>query len=445
MTEQRSQKFNTAPRITPLDVLENFLGEEPSGKAIRCLTYEQLRELGDLSKQSANASLNDPAPPDTYYHGGWVGAHWQYQIMAGDLNLALLYYPQILVHDPLAEFFFDEHDRLPSLRPLHEANSRMILSGGPQMWSQHSSARMTKDDYQEERERLATIVQYISELSPLLKAGVLVCRTQYPTLIARNEAIMSSVRHDVRSPSMQEAVTEANAIDPVAVWDSLRGMQLTPSTGYRKVDEPWAAQYEFYFLAKTLAVADQAGAVYAPPASGDLHLLRQKARAGKIPLPLGHPRGVLEEVARLLVPDLQLRARDAVAIRNSEDAFDDWRRQISSLARDASSDSADEMRQRVEDALIPAIRRVEKASSSTAALKSSLRDTGAYVAMSALPGASAAALTGGVPAVAATAAAVGGVLKWLYDAYKPKKVDSRDAVLASLIRAKKDATKGPSS
>jgi hypothetical protein len=445
MTDQRSDTLDAATRITPLDVLENFLGEHPSGDAIRRLTYEQLRELGDAAKQSAIASLADPTPPDTYYHGGWVGAHWQYQIMAGDLNLALLYYPRILVHDPLAEFFFDEHDRLPPLRPLHETSSRMIISGGPQVWSQHSSARMTKDDYMGERESLAGIVQYMSDLGPLLRAGILVCRTQYPTLIERHEAIMSSVRHDVRSPLMQRAVTEANAIDPVPVWDSLRGMQLTPSTGYRKIDQPWATQYEFYFLAKTLAIADQAGAVYAPLAGGDLHLLRQKARAAKLSSPPGHPRGVLEEVARLLVPDLQLRARDAVAIRSSEDAFDDWRRQISSLARDASSDSADEMRQRVEDALIPAIRRVEKASYGTAALRSSLRDTGAYVAMSALPAAGAASLTGGVPAVTAAAAAAGGVLKWLYEAYKPMKVDSRDAVLASLIRAQRSEFRNVSS
>jgi hypothetical protein len=423
-----------------LDVLENFLGEEPSGDGIRRLTFDQMQELGYLAKQSANASLLDPAPPETYYPGGWLGAHWQYQMMAGDLNLALLYYPRLLVHDPLAEFFFDQHDRLPELRPLHETSSRMIISGGPRMWSQHSSAHMTEDIYESERERLASIVQYVSELSPLLKAGILVCRTQYPTLIAREEAILSSVRHDVRSPTMQEAVRHANAIDPVATWDTLRGAQITSSTGFRAVDQPWAAQYEFYFLAKTLAVANQAGAVYIPPAAGDLHLLRQKARSRNLPQPPGHPRGVLEEVARLVVPDLQLNARNAVAIRASEEAFDDWRRQLSSLARDASADSPDEMRQRVEDALVPTIRRLEKASSGSAALRSSLRDTGAYVAMSALPGAGAAALTGGVPAVAAAAAATGGVLKWLYDAYKPKKPESHDAVLASLIRSKKDGT-----
>lgn len=421
-------------RVTPLDVLEHFLGEEPSGDAIRRLSFDQLQELGTLAKQSAEATLLDPAPPDTYYPGGWLGAHWQYQMMAGDLNLALLYYPRLLVHDPLAEFFFDQHDRLPELRPLRDTSGTMTISGGPRMWSQHSSSHMTRESFEGERERLAAIVEYVSDLSPLLRAGILVCRTQYPTLIAREEALLSSVRHDVRSTEMQEAVRQANAIDPVATWDTLRGAQITPSTGFRAVDQPWLAQYEFYFLAKTLAVADQAGAVYVPPAAGDLHLLRQKARSRGLPTPPGHPGRVLEEVARLVVPDLQLSAREAVAIRTSEDAFDDWRRQLSALARDASADGPEEMRQRVEDALIPSIRRVEKASSGVAALRSSLRDTGAYVAMSALPGAGAAALTGGVPAMAAAAAATGGVLKWVYDAYKPKKPDSRDAVLASLIR-----------
>jgi hypothetical protein len=73
------------------------------------------------------------------------------------------------------------------------------------------------------------------------------------------------------------------------------------------------------------------------------------------------PVELLSEVARVLVPDLQLTAKTAVAIRQSEDAFEDWRAELRRLAREGRDDSPAELRERVQDQLQPVVRRVEKA------------------------------------------------------------------------------------
>ena len=76
---------------------------------------------------------------------------------------------------------------------------------------------------------------------------------------------------------------------------------------------------EFFFLAKTIAIADQAGAQYVPPEETDLNLLRCKLESiGKGSHVQARPKpGLLQEVARVLVPDFDLDAKTAVAMRRS--------------------------------------------------------------------------------------------------------------------------------
>jgi len=46
-------------------------------------------------------------------------------------NRTLLYYPRLLVHDPLADFFFRDFDALPPTKELHERYGRMTVSASP--------------------------------------------------------------------------------------------------------------------------------------------------------------------------------------------------------------------------------------------------------------------------------------------------------------------------
>lgn len=423
------------PTITVLDVLEGFFGAVPNEAAVRGLNQRELEELGGLVVQSAAVTAAAPVPVGTVYPGGWLAGNWHEQMSRGDLTLALLYYPRLLVHDPLADFFFRDFDLLPPTRHLRERHGRMTISAGPAMWAQAGAYDGMRGNLEAVRGYLARVINFLVDVAPLLRSSVLVTRSQWPTMLHRSEALMTSVRHDVRSSQMQAAVANAQvAGDPVPSWDTIRGLNVEPSSGLRDSDEPWRFQHEFFYLGKTLAVADAAGATYVPPTASELKLLRVKAdQAGRAVLVGRQPLEMLAEVARVLVPDFQLDARTAVAMRNSEDAFDDWHRELRSLARGPEG-PVEELRERVEDALLPQVRRVRLATDRSATMRQALKDTTATTVISGAVAAGAAGLAGGKPLIGGAAAAVSGVLQWAWKAYRPPSMGGADAVLASLMR-----------
>jgi len=171
-----------------------------------------------------------------------------------------------------------------------------------------------------------------------------------------------------------------------------------------------------------------------PSTEPELDLLRIKAtQAGRAAVGPRQPLEMLAEVARVLVPDFALDARTAVAMRTSEEAFDDWHRGLRSIAR-APEGPVQELRERVEDELLPMVRRVAQATDRSSVMRQALRDTAATTVISGAVTAEAAGLAGGRPVVVGAAAAASGVLQWAWKAYRPPSLGGADAVLASLMR-----------
>ena len=424
------------PAVTIIDVLEGYFGETPDEAAVRALNQPEIEELGDLAVQFATAQVGTPAPKGAVYPGGWLAGNWHDQLFRGDLSLALLYYPSLLVHDPLADFFSSNYGSLPPTRDLREKNNRMTIISGPAIWGQPESYEGMRSNMDVVRDHLVNVITLLVDAAPMLRTCALVTRSQWPTILDRSQALMTSVRHDVRSQDMQAAVAGAAAAGtPPATWDNMRGMNALPASGLRASDEPWKWQHEFFYLAKTLAVADAAGATYAPPTDGDLAVLRAKvAGAQRAVMGDRQPLEFIAEVARVLVPDLQLDARTAVAMRASEEAFDDWHRGLRSLAR-AVDNTASELRERVEDELLPKVRRVERAISRSAVSRRALREQAATTLITGAAAVGAANLAGANPWITGTATVASGAMLWAWKAYRPPSLGGEDAVLASLIRA----------
>lgn len=158
------------------------------------------------------------------------------------------------------------------------------------------------------------------------------------------------MKKDLADPSMIAVAAEAQSTgDPLPMWDFIRGLKVSPSAGSSAQDEAQQWQYEFFHLAKTLAIADYFGACYEPVFESELQLLHTKMSVSqdrRVPT-TATPMPVLTEVGRLLVPDLRLDLKTAVEIRQSEGAFEDWRARLRTLVRDGASDSPAELRDRV--------------------------------------------------------------------------------------------------
>lgn len=164
------QRVGTPP-VTVLDVLEGFFGGTPDEAAVRALDQHEIEELGDLAVQSAAAQAAAQVPKGAVYPGGWLAGNWHEQPFRGELSLALLYYPALLVHDPLADFFFRDYGSLPPTRELREKRNRMTISGGPAMWGQAVAYEGMRSNLDAVRDHLVKVIAFLVDAAPLLRCS----------------------------------------------------------------------------------------------------------------------------------------------------------------------------------------------------------------------------------------------------------------------------------
>jgi len=329
--------------VSPLDVLDGFFGGTPTLEAVGAMSLGQIDELGELVMQSADALARDPAPDvadigQLVYPGGWLARGWGEDLFRVELNCSLLYEPRLLLHDPLAEYFFAAFNTLPRMRAVKGAIVSSMY-GGADIWANHGRRVHRGDCLELIRADLVRIVRFMLEVEPLLRSGVIVMRSQWPTIRRRQRQLMASTNADVNSPAMLDAVRSATMAGGLLPrWDNLRGGQVSPPDGFLDPNDPDLCQPEFFYLAKTLAVADAAGAVYAPSTPDEQRLLIAKSAAAAASARRGAPSPpVLREVLSYLVPDLTLDPSTAVRVRTSEASFEAWRRALRDVQREAAA------------------------------------------------------------------------------------------------------------
>lgn len=125
--------------MTPLDVLDDYFGGLPGASVAQSLTLSQVDDLGDrVNTTATQMSKMKPSPDpigDLVYPGGWLANGWQHGIFRNELNCALLYEPRLLVHDPLAEYFFSDFNLLPqvTMKGARELLAFPVQECGPTM------------------------------------------------------------------------------------------------------------------------------------------------------------------------------------------------------------------------------------------------------------------------------------------------------------------------
>jgi hypothetical protein len=422
---------------TALDVIENALGARPKPEQLRKLTMAQVEDLSGLLADLSDAQSESTIPGGASLVGGFLGAFWGDPSLRDDLGKALLYYENLVVLDPLADFF-DDRSSLPvprAIRFRRTDGQYNTLTMGPDSWSRQNSFAALREDPKEAVGRFANIVSNLYSLDPLIRSGVVVLRSQWPTLARRADSLATSVRHDIRSREMQSLARQpSTAEDAFPVWDNMRGLSMRLNSGtINRSDEPWETQHIFYYLAKTLAIADAAGAQYVPSTERDLQLLRAKANTA---VGTVHPAAFLDEVARVVVPSFEVPIARAVEMRKSSENFDDWRSMLNQIRRAGPATDAAELRERVEDGLRPTVHRVEAELTRGSALSLLDKSAADFVFTGGIAGIAAVA-SGGNPAVAVGAAASAGVITWLRSAYGQKSPTGAEAVMAALVQRTK--------
>lgn len=419
--------------VSPLDVLEGFFGGLPDESAIQGLASEQLDELGDLVQQSAAASARERVPTgavgELVYPGGWLASGWGQELFRVELSCALLYETRLLVHDPLAEYFFSDFRTLPKMRTIKGAVGSSIYAG-PDLWANYGRRVHRGDDLEHVRHDLMRIVRFLLDVEPLLRSGVMVMRSQWPTLSRRQRHLMASAKADMADAEMLAAAFESGPQGgDLPRWDNLRGGHVTPPGGLLDPMDPAQWQPEFFYLAKSLAVADAAGAVYTPATRDELRLLIAKTGTIDRGRRTAPTQPLLREVLSVVVPDLRLSPSAAVKIRSSEQSFEDWRIALRDLQREAATTDPADLSELVQDRIQPQVTAVTRAVS----LSATLREHAGPSAAAALLGTAGNLITGAGPVPSATAAGLTGVAAWLMNAYGGRRTEGRQAVVAALL------------
>lgn len=423
---------STSP-VTVLDAVENHFGDRPSVERLKKLSVADLGDVRDVLNMFWEVQADQAGADGASFLGGFYAAYGSEPQLRAELSDALLYYPKLLLLDPLANFFSDGA-ALPEMRKIRyrRADGAFItVQGGPQLWNSHGLFSLMGDDPAGAAHRFALIVRNLYELETPIRAGAIELRSQWPVLRKRRSELETAVRRDVENPGLQSFMAEFPAEEPgPTVWDNMRGLRIALDLPVHPQDEKWLSEPPLYYLNKMLAVADAYEAGYVPTTEVDLELLRLKVNTGLHSL---HPEQMLREVARLVVPSVDVPIGQAAKIREDSENFDDWRRGLRKIGRDGVHDTPEELRQRIGDELLPrvrAVRRELKASS----LGDLVRSDGTDVVLDTTASLGAVAAFG-EPMTGLTVTAGSGVLKWLRKAYMRKGPEGADAVLATVIRA----------
>lgn len=374
MNAMAERSGNWAPasnRTASLDVIRNFFGEAEPIECERAVMSSSITRLNDFIDEE-RASLAgtavesiDRAGESYTYPGGWAANLWHWDNLGQECLNLLLYYPRLVVHDPLAEFCFEHWDRFPTNKPIRIRNwaggdggSVIPLVGpGPHTVGEWNSLS-TADPFRA-KSKLAHIVRNILHLRELIDVGILRMVDQFTILLRYEHQLATSVRQELRSDTLTATLEElVEHGEPPLSWDNVRGMDVTPNWG--KIvpqDRPLVHQGRLYYSAKCQVLAHELDAVYSPDFHSDLKLL--EARVGSA-LPTNLSNAFIRDVSSQILPNFTLTPDAAVKMRLNEDDFEDWRSALMKLRLLTGDLAPDQVRELVQTELQPAIARVQR-------------------------------------------------------------------------------------
>ena len=311
-----------APSSTILDVVDNFAtAARVSG--IASLPGTKLRDFGEEVRrytQAADVPIMDQSQHPIYL-GGWPSANFG-TVNGAMLLSSLLYSGQVLVKDPLADWFCEEQYLIEtklSARPGHRHQDGTLNIGAT-------------------RDFLRRLLPTLEALRPLVEAGVVVLSPAQP-LFRRQEATITDLRQRLTERLTSDLTGYLQRFRPadVPVDDNRRG--LFAWTGGDK-DEQYrdAVSSGMLYFAREYTLASAAEAVYTAPFPHEQFVARHGLSQTHSP-----SNRVVEALFHSELPVFQGLTPSVIAKVHDDDAFAGFRAQLHTVYKDlpVSSDDAE--------------------------------------------------------------------------------------------------------
>jgi hypothetical protein len=430
---------------TVIDVLDRVLGSEHSVERVNEMTLDEVEELADAVERHYHGWQAPPGDELRVHLGGWVGGNFAAAEARQLLATMLLYADQVVLHDPLAEWFYSGRHRLRALDPIRFRNGTKLAGSEGHLlrsdgWPAHRG---------ELEPNLATLrwaIPALRDIAPLVNSGAAVLVPHLQLLAGLQDPLFTAIRHDLADDRFLQAVENPIDLQPVTT-DFSRGIRLDIKNAGGFVSDKdrrlQIAGNPSYYLNKTLAISSATRATYLPPSATDWALYEFKIAAASEEFRRA-TKTDLQVLAALHTSDLPLishLALDTVAaLRLKEGVMEEWRVALRQAARglttipvEGASFAADS-RQVLADLLSPAERQVAKEAGLLGRFQRGGRDASIKLVSGAAGAGATAAIIGGPPAGLITAG-VSAVTGWTLAALLPPRHTGVANVVAHITQS----------
>jgi hypothetical protein len=247
--------------LTVLDVLDNFFDSERTND-VRHMSGAKLYELGDELQRFAEAQLAPSIDLSRHpvYLGGWPSANFWLAEQGQLVMSSLLYAGQVIVTDPLVNWF----DPAQYHRPRKMAGRPGYLR-----------AETGEPAVAETRQFLSTVVPALMRLRPLIERQVLVLVPSERVLLAERAAVDALTRGlDARLRDTTLEIVHEFSPPDLAVEDNVRGAFVFAG-GDREEQLSKAVREAAAYFAREYVLARAYGANYVAPFRFEQYLCEQ--------------------------------------------------------------------------------------------------------------------------------------------------------------------------
>ena len=425
---------------TIIDVVEDAVGSIGQVRA-DALSGSALDRLAHSIIEFYDSWTPLGAEDGRMYSGGWIAGNLEAAEPRRYLFSSLLYYPEVVIHEPLADWFFPYREQLWSPPGVWADRRSMLIDGSEPAMLANSGYFRFASEPDRTRSYLASVLPALAELAPLIRSGAVAPVPQWWIVHRHQRSIETAIRYDVRDPEFSKAVSEPIDL-PLPRGDQVRGMAITPSGGWSPGHAQRAlTQDPSYFLNKTLLIQQQSGALYVPPYASDAALLDVRLRrVGEELASEGVDFSVAPSLVSAQLPFIEgVDVQTLLKIRTDEAHFEDWRRTLRTVVRQIRLLPADgdefrrEAKEVLEDALLPQVAAIQRRTKASSVLRGSATDRVADLAVSAASMGLMTATGAPFTVTAAVSLGVSAVGRWAISPLLSSRAD-RHSVLATLVR-----------
>jgi hypothetical protein len=331
--------------ITILDVIDNFFGEQPD---ILRVPGKALMEFGEQVRKFAVDY--EPPPLDASQHptylGGWPSANF-WDGLHGHLTMtSLLYSGQVLVTDPVSDWFSDERYLL---EPLMRSRPGYLKDSG-------------EPAVAETRQFLSVVIPALAQLKPLIKCGAVVLAPSRRFLFQHRDTI----------DCMHTELVERLAADPleftrrfepseVPVEDNVRGLFVFAG-GDQEHQIRQAIEQSLRFFTGEYCFAQHHGAEYTAPFRYEQYVCKESLEKALLSAPGSR---VVQALLKSEMPLYNGLTPTVIAEVRDDEYFADFRAGLYSLYRDVPFEESEvEVARHLSEAeqtlLAPVLRNIDR-------------------------------------------------------------------------------------